>query len=292
VLTIGKFEGIHLGHQALLTQVVRRAESFKLASAAMVFEPHPYIFFGDTNYKPLFTKEERDHLLKITGINYIFNCLFNEQFAALPPKDFCKKIFADYNAKFVIVGENYRFGKDRMGDIKFLCREAAAYNAEVEVILPVGSGQCELISTSTIRKLLSQNNLPEANRQLGFPFFIMGIVTKGKQLGRTLNFPTINIYPTEEKFLPTDGVYATQTIISGEKFNGVTNIGLRPTVDNSGSVRSVETHLFNYTGDLYGQHIKTKLLEFIRPERRFNSIDELKAQVAADALLAQKLMQS
>jgi len=288
VLTIGKFEGIHLGHQALLAQVVNMAKSLGLASAAMVFEPHPYIFFGNTSYKPLFTNNERNHLLLATGLEHIISTQFDESFATLSPRDFSKKIFAEHNAKLVIVGENYRFGKNRAGDIDFLRKEADTHKAQVQTVLPVSFCRCEPISTSTIRKLLSQNNLSEANRQLGFPFFIIGTVTRGKQLGRTLNFPTINIYPTEEKFLPMDGVYATQTIINGEKYNGVTNIGLRPTVDNSGSVRSVETHLFNYTKDLYDQHVKTELLEFIRPEQRFNSLDELKAQIALDALSAQK----
>jgi len=296
-LTIGKFEGIHLGHQALLTEVTHQAKQLGIASAAMIFEPHPYIFLNDAQYKPLFTNDERSHLLENTGLDYIFYCLFDKNLVELSPHNFCEMLFDRYNAKLVIVGENYRFGKDRAGDIALLQSEAAKHDAKVQVaptcrggILPPENMTQPIISTSNIRKYLAENNLAEANRQLGFPFFIMGEVAKGKQLGRTIGFPTLNIYPTDEKFLPTDGVYATQTIVNGTTYRGVTNIGRRPTVDNNSKVRSVETHLLDYTGsDLYGEQIKTELLEFIRPEYRFNSLDELKTQIAKDVLIAEKI---
>jgi len=300
VLTIGKFEGIHLGHQALLTEVVRQAKRLGIASAAMIFEPHPYIFLNDAQYKPLFTKDERSHLLENTGLDYIFYCPFDKNFAALSPKDFCEMLFDKYRAKLVIVGENYRFGKDRTGDVALLQAEAAKYNAKVQGIptcrggnLPPEDTLQSIISTSNIRKYLAESNVAEANRQLGFPFFIMGEVVSGKQLGRTIGFPTLNMYPSSEKFLPSDGVYVTQTTVNSATYRGVTNIGLRPTVDSGSKVRSVETHLLGYSGpELYGERVKTELLEFIRPECRFNSLEELKAQIAKDVLDAEKITPS
>jgi len=296
VLTIGKFEGIHLGHQALLAEVVRQAKQLGIASAAMIFEPHPYIFLNDAQYKPLFANDERSHLLENTGLDYIFYCPFDKNLVALSPENFCKMLFDKYNAKLVIVGEDYRFGKNRAGDTALLQNEAAKYDSKVQIvptcrggILPPEDTLQPIISTSNIRKHLTENNMAEASRQLGFPFFIMGKVAKGKQLGRTIGFPTLNMYPPNEKFLPPDGVYATQTTVNGKTYRSITNIGLRPTVDSDSKVRSVETHLFDYTGsDLYGQHIKIELLEFIRPERRFNSLEELKSQIAKDVLQAKK----
>ena len=292
VVTIGKFEGIHLGHRALLTEVVRQAKQLGIASAAMIFEPHPYIFFNDAQYKPLFTKEERSYLLENTGLDYIFYCPFDKNLATLSPEGFCKMLFDKHSAKLVIVGENFRFGKNRVGNAALLQVEAAKYNAKVQavatcrgdILSPEDTTQ-PIISTSGIRKHFAENDLTEASRQLGFPFFIMGEIAKGKQLGRTIGFPTLNIYPPDEKFLPPDGVYATQTTINSAKYRGVTNIGLRPTVDSDSKIRSIETHLLDYTGpELYGQHVKTELLEFIRPECRFNSLGELKAQIAKDVL--------
>jgi len=293
VLTIGKFEGIHLGHQTLLMEVKRQAKSHRLSSAVMIFDPHPYIYLNNTQYKPLFTKEERSHILQNIGPpDYLFYYPFDKTFAALSPQDFCKILFEKYSAKLVIVGENYRFGKNRVGDIVFLQKCAATYNAKVQVVPPCKSSLVpsenttqSVISTSNIRKHLAELNLLEANCQLGFPFFIMGTVTKGKQLGRTIGFPTLNVYPPDEKFLPSDGVYATQTTINGVKYYSVTNIGLRTTVESDCKIRTTETHLLNYTGsDLYGEHIKVELLEFIRHEYHFNSLDELKTQIAKDIL--------
>jgi len=287
VLTIGKFEGIHLGHQALLAEVVQQAKLLGLLSAAVVFEPHPYIYLNDALYKPMFTNKERSYLLANTGIEHIFYCQFDKNFAALSPQDFCKKIFAEYNAKLVIVGENYRFGKGRTGDVDLLRSEASAYGAHVQTISPLERPFKDAaleISTSNIRKFIIEGNLAEANWQLGFPFFIEGIVMQGKQLGRTIDFPTLNIYPPDEKFLPPDGVYATNTIVNGITYRSITNIGLRPTVDNVSTIRTVETHLLDLNTGLYGEHIKVELLNFIRPERKFNSMEELKMQIAKDIL--------
>ena len=303
VLTIGKFEGIHLGHKALLAEVVHQAKKLSLRPAAVVFEPHPYIYLNDTQYKPMFTNKERDYLLTNAGIEHIFYCPFDRNLAQMSPQDFCKKIFAEYNAKLVIVGENYRFGKARAGDVELLRSQALIYSAQVQTIAAVASAPLtrenvsesgsifarlngfweESVSTSNIRSLISENNIADANKLLGFPFFVSGIAAKGRQLGRTIGFPTLNIYPPDQKFLPPDGVYATNATVNGTTYRGITNIGLRPTVDNNSVARSVETHLPEYeVTDLYSAHVKVELLNFIRPERKFSSLEELKTQIAKD----------
>lgn len=289
VLTIGKFEGIHLGHRELINEVTRQAKRLGIASAAMIFEPHPYIFLNDADYKPLFTKDERVRILESANLGHIFYCPFDKNLMEMSAKSFCQMLFEKYGTKLIVVGENYRFGKGRAGDIALLQAEAAAHGADVQVIPTFCGNSANTISTSGIRQHLTACSIPEANRQLGFPFFIMGTVAKGRQIGQTIGFPTINIYPPSDKFLPPDGVYATQTIINGITYMSVTNIGLRPTVDKEPKIRSVETHLLNYSGpDLYGEQVKVEFLEFIRPERQFSSLDELKAQIAKDIQLNRK----
>jgi len=288
VLTIGKFESVHLGHCALLAEVMEQAKKQDLQPAAMIFDPHPYVFFGNTDYVTMFTEEERNGLLKSAGLHLLFTCLFDAGFVNLPPSEFCKILFEQCKAKVVIVGEGYRFGKGRAGDVELLTSEAEKYGASVKIIPSVhisrnGALHSPEVSTSNIRKLLADGNIADANSQLGFPFFICGVVTQGKQLGRTIGFPTLNIYPRSNKFLPPDGVYKTCTTIGDKIYNSITNIGFRPTVDSTEKVRSVETHLLGYQGnELYDAYVKVELLDFIRPEQKFNSLEELKTQIAKD----------
>lgn len=284
VLTIGKFEGIHLGHQALLAEVTRKAAAIGIASAAMVFDPHPRVLLQSLNYSPLFTSEEHDHILQTTGLNYLITYPFTKALAKMPPQDFCKVIFETYKAKLVIVGENYNFGRDRTGDIALLRQEAAKYGAAVQ-IAPMAIAGASKISTSRIRGLLAESKIKEAQAQLGFHFFIMGTVSAGKKLGRTLGFPTLNIYPPQEKFLPPSGVYSTKVTFNETSYRGITNIGLRPTVNSTSNIKSIETNLPDYCGgSLYGTHIKVELLDFIRPERKFYSVEELRIQIAKDVM--------
>jgi len=292
VLAVGKFESIHLGHRALVDQMMRLAQP-GLASALVVFEPHPYRVLFDPEYKPLFTRKEREYLERGLGVDYLLEYPFDRDFAALSPGTFCVRLYDDLQAKIIVVGEGYRFGHKRKGKVGTLRRMARHYKAQVHVISPHGRpqegmpnhGDLNKTSTSTIRTLLSENKLQEAESLLGYPFFVMGEVTPGRQLGRTIGFPTINLYPSNEKFLLADGVYATRTIIGANCYKGITNIGLRPTVETADVSRSVETHLLDFEGgDLYGKQVRVEFLRFIRPEQKFESLDALKAQIAKDLL--------
>jgi len=292
VLTVGKFEGIHLGHQALIKKVVERAKTKGFASAVMVFEPHPFRVLFDAGYKTLFTESERIHILSEFNPDYCVTCDFDKNFAALSPSEFCDFIFGELKAREVFIGADYRFGKNREGTVDFLVNEAKLVGGSVSVLPCIETAGSNIISTSEIRRLVSAGDLREAGDLLGFPFFIMGHVTKGRQLGRTLGFPTLNLYPPDTKLLPTDGVYSTYTVIEGARYEGITNIGVRPTVlgDGAVSARSVETHLLDGSferlaasdSELYGLPIKVELLNFIRPERKFGSLDELKEQIKID----------
>ncbi|MCL2048134.1 MAG: riboflavin biosynthesis protein RibF [Defluviitaleaceae bacterium] len=278
VLTIGKFEGIHLGHRALLREVVARAGSLGLQSAVIVFKPHPFVVLADEDYKPIFSEQERERLIKSNGIQRIITLDFRE-IVTMNAQDFCQKLFTEYGTKEIIVGEDYRFGNNREGTLRTLQQAAARHNAAVRTIAKINN-----ISTSRIRELLAQQNFCEAEKLLGFPFFIEGIVTKGRQLGGKLGFPTLNIYPPSDKFLPPRGVYTTRTIIDGAEMAGLTNIGVCPTVNANEDERlSVETHVPSLqAGELYGQKIRVEFLRFIRPEKRFGGIEELKAQISED----------
>ena len=284
VLAIGKFECIHRGHRALLGEVVRLAQSNPLlASAMLVFEPHPARVLFDPGYKPLFTGPEREFLAGRLGLDYLLEYPFDRAFAAMSPAYFCRLLFEEMQVRILVVGEGYRFGHNREGTVATLEQAARERNAKIHIVSPAAHGLAPAkISTSTIRALLAANQLPEAESLLGYPFFVQGTVTPGRQLGRTIGFPTLNLYPPEGKFLPGNGVYATRTILEGQSYKSITNIGTRPTVAESSQI-SVETHLIGYTGgELYGKEVHVDFLRFIRPERKFESLEALKAQIMED----------
>jgi riboflavin kinase/FMN adenylyltransferase len=254
-----------------------------LASAVAAFTPHPYRVLGRADYIPLFTRWERADLLERQGVDYLLEYPFDEALILLPPVAFGRIIFERLRAHTVVIGEGYRFGYNREGTIQSLQTLAEQYGRTLEIIQ-----NHESISTSSIRALLggeSNYDAPrfkEAAGLLGFPFFVMGEVIPGRRLGRDLGFPTLNLYPPPDKYLPRYGVYATRTLIKGRAFCGITNVGLRPTVDADETVPTVETHLFDFNGDMYGQEIRVEFLHFLRAERRFQNLDELRAQISAD----------
>ena len=170
VLAVGKFESIHLGHRALLAEVTHHANLLGLASVVMIFDPHPYIYLNDPGYKPLFSNSEREHMLKNEGLDYLYYCRFDKNFAALRPEDFCKFLFVDCKAKLVIVGENYRFGKGRAGDTILLQNEAKRYDAMVQ-LLPTQNLHSDTISTSNIRNLIVEGEIEKAQQLLGSSCF-------------------------------------------------------------------------------------------------------------------------
>jgi len=282
-LAMGKFESIHMGHRALIDEMTGRAKEAGLPSVLMVFEPHPYRVLHDSGYKPLFSSNERAHLVEALGVDYLLEYPFDLKLSSLSAEGFCRQLYEWLQARIIVIGEKYRFGFKRGGNVDTLRHVGEKYKASVHEVAPKQMDKASKISTSTIRGLLSENKLPQAESLLGYPFFIMGKVTPGRKLGRTIEFPTINLYPPEEKFLLADGVYATGTIVDGRQYKGITNIGLRPTVEGANAPRSVETYLLDFEGgELYGKNIKTEFLDFIRPEQRFESLEALKAQIARD----------
>jgi riboflavin kinase/FMN adenylyltransferase len=282
VLTVGKFEGIHLGHQKLVSEVVSQARELGVPSAVVTFHPHPYALFGQPGYMPLFTLDEREHILAGLGVDYLLVFPFDRAFASQTPEQFAKLLFENLHAKVLIVGEGFRYGKGQLGDASTLRIEASKRGASIitaPTINAVGKGK---ISTSDIRKLVSGCELALAAEALGFSFFIMGTVAHGKRIGSRIGYPTVNIYPHGDKLLPPDGVYATVTNAGDKSYASVTNVGLRPTVNSEQNGRTVESYLIGYDGDLYGEVIRTEFHHFIRPEQKFNGITELRERIAKD----------
>ncbi len=306
VLTVGKFESVHLGHQKLFSEVLRLSKELNLPSGAVTFDPHPNMLFGSPDYRPLFTAAERAYIMEGLGLDYMLVFPFDAAFAAQSPEEFCAKLFNNLNAAAVVVGEGFRFGKNGAGTPEILRREAARHSAahkhtgtndihdasrqnmaRVLVIPHQSTDGGEKVSTSDIRKLITNRELEKAAEVMGFPFFIMGTVTHGKQIGRTMGFPTVNLLTARDKLLPPDGVYATRTFLGDKSFRSITNIGVRPTVQQTTlpgetASRTVESFLIGFNGDLYNTSLRTEFLRFIRPEKKFANIDELRAQITKD----------
>jgi len=324
VLTVGKFEGIHRGHRTGIERVVQLAKTKGVKSAVVAFSPHPHHLLYGTAYSPLFTQAERIFLLEQLGVDYLLEYPFDATLMKMSAAQFCTVLFTDLQAEAVIVGEDFRFGHAREGTIAFMREMAKNYGRTVESVPSIQNCAALLpISTSAIRALLEQstdtatrfNNmsaLEQITQLLGFPFFAMGIVMQGRQLGRKMGFPTLNLYPPPDKFLPCYGVYATRTTINATSYYSITNIGKRPTVNNGGTP-TIETHLLSLAhdnksieapvcnpannndsnkktpfkhgvqvGSLYGAQIRVEFIRFIRAEIKFNGLEALQNQIAMD----------
>jgi riboflavin kinase/FMN adenylyltransferase len=258
-------------------ETMSMARSLGVACAVVAFTPHPSQVLSAVAYHPLFTQGERAFLLEKMGVDYLLEFPFDAHIMGLRASQFADILYNDLQARMVVTGEDFRFGVRREGSVADL--------RAVQVVQ-----DCEGISTSAIRALLGGDvpQLSRANEMLGFPYFAMGTVTQGRKLGRNLGFPTLNLHPSAEKFLPRYGVYATQTTLDRCTYKSVTNIGLRPTVNADETMPTIETHLFDYDGDAYGLDIRVEFLRYIREERRFENFDALISQIKNDAHEASK----
>jgi len=275
VVTIGKFDGFHLGHRKLLSAVLQEKEK-GYASCVISFSTSV-----DMPGSVIYTREEQRKICESLGIDVLAEYPLDETIKEMSGEQFVKEILCErLQAKVIVTGEDFRFGKNRSGDISLLKSLEETYGYRT-VCVPKVTAEDIRISSTEIRRVLAEGNVSEANRWLGRPYAVFGEVLHGKKLGRTLGFPTMNLIPPTEKLLPAYGVYVTRTKVDGQWFDGITNIGLRPTVDSDELV-SVETHLFSYNGDLYGKQVEVQFLHFLRPERRFADVAALKAAMLED----------
>lgn len=287
VLTIGNFDGVHRGHQALLTRLKAEGRARDLPVVVMVFEPQPLeLFAGQQAPARLTPLREKVSLLAASGVDYLLCVRFDRHFAALTAKDFIRDLLVErLGVQYLAVGDDFRFGAGRQGDFLLLQEAGREYGFNV-----VSSHTfCEdgvRISSTAVRQALQNDDLPLAERLLGHPFTVSGRVVHGDELGRTIGFPTANL-PMHRRISPVKGVYAVDVLgLDVSPLPGVANIGTRPTV--SGLRLQLEVHLLDVERDLYGSHIDVVLRKKIRNEQRFASLDELKAQIAHDVVTARR----
>jgi riboflavin kinase / FMN adenylyltransferase len=282
-LSIGNFDGIHRGHRALLNRVVEAARQSDLAAAAMTFEPHPREFFSP-DAAPARIANLRDKIegLRRAGIERVFVQHFNRDFACLSPEQFIERILVQgCRTRCLLVGDDFRFGARRAGDVALLRREAAAGGFALEQIDPVLLGG-ERVSSSRIRAALDEGDLAQASELLGHAYAISGRVLHGSKLGRQIGFPTLNLRIGHRR-PALHGIFAVRVHgIGPSPLPGVASVGLRPTVDDSGRW-VLEVHLFDFSDEVYGRLIKVEFVQKLRDEARFDSIQELTAAIRQDA---------
>lgn len=283
-VTIGNFDGIHMGHQKLIETVLEYSRGYMLKSVAFSFNPHPVAFFGKkSDFRTIFSHEEKIYAAEKTGLDILIEYPFNRDFAAMSPREFVELLVNQTNCKVLVVGENYCFGKDRVGDISVLEHIGAEMGIKVIGIPRVKVNDVR-VSSTRIRGLIKNGDMEKVAYLLKKPYFVMGEVVDGDKRGRTMNYPTINVEPVEKKLLPPDGVYFSTVIIDDKQYYGVSNIGLNPTFD--GKRRKIETHIFDFNEDIYGKKVIITFYKSIRTERKFANKEELISQINADKEIA------
>jgi len=286
ILTLGTFDGVHIGHKKILERITQNTENGKYESLVLTFFPHPRMVLQEkSEIKLLNTISEKTELLEATGIENLIVHPFNESFSRLTAEEFVHTILVDkFQIQKIIIGHDHRFGRNRTANIDDLIAFGKEYDFEVEQI-SAEEIQDVSVSSTKIRNALKEGNMALANEYLGYNYFLNGTVVKGKQLGRTIGFPTANIYIEEDyKLIPKIGVYVVQAVVNEEIVYGMMNIGFNPTVN--GDKQTIEVHLFNFNKDIYDQNIKISLLHYIREEQKFGSVDALKAQLHQDQIEA------
>lgn len=279
-ITLGKFDGIHKGHQKLMQKILEK-KSQGLKSVVFTFGQMPGTVFLGSKGRTILTKKERQKHFQDLGIDYVIECPFVVQIIQMEPERFVKEVLVEQlHVKYIAVGEDFRFGHQRRGDAALLKALSENYGYEVEILKKECIGE-QIISSTHIRSLLEEGKMEQAAQMLGYPYYVSGTVVHGYQIGRTLGIPTTNILPDEEKMLPPNGVYLTKTRVDGRELFGITNIGVKPTISGQ-EAKGIETHLLDFEGDLYDRELIVEFYAFERAEQKFASLDELKNQLEKD----------
>lgn len=282
VVTIGTFDGVHLGHRKILERVTNNAKNTGLKSTVLTFFPHPrMVLQKDVDIKLLNTLEEKKQILETLGLDYLIIHPFTKQFSRLSAIDFVRDILVNnIKSKRIIIGYDHRFGRNRNANIQDLMAFGSTFDFEVEEI-PAQEIDDVSVSSTKIRKALMEGDVETANSYLNYAYMLTGTVKKGKGLGRDFGFPTANLHIAEDyKLIPKNGAYVVKSDLGGNTYFGMMNIGFNPTVD--GSRKSIEVNFFEFEGNLYDTKIQVQLLHRIRDEHKFNSIEELKEQLKKD----------
>ena len=286
-VAIGKFDGIHVGHQALLQRIIDKKHE-NMQAVVFTFSPSPEEFFKGQMLPAIDTVEEKRDRFKKMGVDVLIEYPLTRESAAISPQSFMEDIlYKGLNAGYVVSGRDLSFGNKGAGNSDMLQAFARDKGFCYEMIDKVCVDGCEVSSTS-VRDAIIEGNMELVSRMLGRRYCIAGEIVHGKALGRTIQMPTINIVPAKQKLLPPSGVYATVTVIDKNEYLGVTNIGIKPTVTDE-KIIGVETHLFDFDKDVYGKHAVTELISFIRPEMRFPNVEDMLTRIKEDCVIAKSL---
>lgn len=285
VVSIGIFDGVHRGHLEILNRLKDLSAHYGSESVVITLWPHPRFILqpGNTELRLLTSLDEKIDLIGKQGIDNLIILPFDRQLANITyDRFFSEYIVGHTGARHVVVGFNHHFGKDRKGTFENLRQSAHEHGIQAERLNQVIIENLR-VSSSGIRNMIGEGRITTANKALGYPYFMNGNVVKGNRLGRVLGYPTANIEINEPlKLLPRNGVYAVLVRLGNDVYKGMLSVGIRPTINPSGSTRVVEVNLFNFDGDLYGSKIKVAFIEWLRCEKKFNSLDDLKEQIAVD----------
>lgn len=286
IVTIGTFDGVHLGHQKIINRLVELKQKQGGETVLFTFDPHPrkILFPEQKDLKLITTTTEKCELLKQYGIDHVLVFPFTKEFSQMNAGDYVSDIISKgLKTKTLVIGYDHRFGSNREGSIETLKQLAPVYNFEVEEISAQEINQLN-ISSTRIRKAIEEGDIETANNYLGYAFFITGEVVKGKQLGRTIGYPTANIFvEDQDKLIPKIGVYAVNVILHDAVYKGMLSIGYNPTTDKDHNIK-IEVNIFNFDQDIYGKELKLEFVKRIRDEKKFANLEELKQALANDKI--------
>ncbi len=290
VVTVGTFDGLHIGHQKVIGGLVKNARIIGGQSVVVTFFPHPRkVLQPDFDLKMIISRKEKMKRFEELGVDNLICVEFTKKFAETTSEEFVKKYLVDpIHPKKVIIGYDHHFGKDRRGNLDFLKEMGAKYNFDVEKI-EMQDIEKTAVSSSKIREAIIQGDMPTARKFLGYHFSISGKVVKGNQLGRTLGFPTANVEPVEpDIIIPAYGVYAVLVDWKGDTYKGMSNIGIRPTLDVH--KLTIEVNIFDFDEDIYGENITIHFLQHTRPEKKFKDLGLLRRRLIIDQIKVKKIL--
>ena len=291
VVTIGTFDGVHLGHRKIISRIKEVAEEIDGETVILTFFPHPRMIIHpeDHNLKMINTMDEKAALLEQLGVDHLIITPFSRDFSNQTAEEYIRHVLVEkIGTKKIVIGYDHRFGKDRQGGLAELQSLAPVYGYDV-IEIPEQDIHHVAVSSTRIRNALLEGNIDEANEFLGYPFFISGKVNRGDQIGRTIGYPTANILVEEAyKLIPKEGIFAVKVHLPDGAHNGMGYIGHRPTIN--GMTRNIEVNIFDFDRDIYTQPIRMELLHFVRDDMKLSSLEELTDQLGKDKIAVQKLL--
>lgn len=288
VVTLGKFDGVHIGHQKLIAKVLEKAEEYNCQSVVLTFDRMPLKICPASQQYYITVNSEKREIVEDLGVDVMIEYPFSEKFMNMDAEEFISEILVkQLHTKCIVAGPDCSFGKDKAGNAQMLIDLSEKYGYET-IVLEKEKYEDREISSTFVREELKIGHMETVNMLLGRPYSVKGVIVRGNQIGRTIEIPTVNIYPPESKILPPNGVYASETIVKGIKYLGITNIGTKPTITDKKQI-SVETFLFDFNEDVYGETIEVFLKHFQRPEMKFDSVESLSKQMKQDVAFTKEM---